>query len=104
MVRVASQRTGSPWASQSGFSQTKVVSMTLAGSAGRAVTPQAEQIGARSSSSASASQSITATSLPVDVSDANRLIAVDQLHRLEVAVVDLGGGQGVGASPTFPGG
>jgi len=30
----------SPKASQSGFSQTKPVSMTLAGSAGSAVTPQ----------------------------------------------------------------
>jgi hypothetical protein len=47
--------TGSPNAVQSGFSHTKRVSSTFAVSAGRAVTPHAGQIGARSTSASSQS-------------------------------------------------
>jgi hypothetical protein len=47
--------TASPKASQSGFSQTKPESITFEVSAGSAVTPQAEQIGARPTSRSSSS-------------------------------------------------
>jgi hypothetical protein len=50
--------TGSPKASQSGFSQTKPESITFEVSAGRAVTPQYGQMGARPASASSHSAMI----------------------------------------------